>query len=110
MEVFDYTQIETLDEKKKTAPIRFLSFDIECLPRIDKNGKLDCVPEKDSVIRIANYVWVLGDPEPIIRNVFSLQQQSSMHGTMVYDFDDEAEMLKAWQRFIAIVDPDIFTG
>ena len=78
------------------APIRFLSFDIECLPRITKDGKTDCQPEKDPVIRIANYVWVLGQPEPIIRNCFAPKQYSQMHGTMVYDFDDEAKMLQAW--------------
>ena len=50
------------------APLRILSFDIECA------GRKGTFPEAkiDPVIQISNVVVVQGDCEPIIKNIFTL--------------------------------------
>jgi DNA polymerase delta subunit 1 len=91
---------------KIVAPIRILSFDIECS---GKNGHFPNA-EDDSVIQIANYVTVQGESEPIFKNIFVLNDCSSIAGTKVYCFEDEKDMLMEWRNFIISVDPDILTG
>lgn len=60
----------------KIAPLRFLSFDIES--RSD-SGKFP-VPERDSVIQIANICKYLGKEQPFIRNVFCLKSCAPIPG------------------------------
>ena len=55
-----------LGEWDKIAPIRILSFDIECAGR----KGIFPEPEKDKVIQIANMVIHQGEKEPFIRNIF----------------------------------------
>ncbi|KAJ3336227.1 DNA polymerase delta catalytic subunit [Gonapodya sp. JEL0774] len=90
-------------EWQKIAPLRILSFDIECA------GRKGCFPDpqEDPVIQIANVVTAQGDSRPFIRNVFTVKSCASIVGTHVMSFDQEAEMLQAWRDF---VDPDIVTG
>ncbi|KAK0727900.1 DNA polymerase family B-domain-containing protein [Lasiosphaeria miniovina] len=93
-------------EWSKMAPLRVLSFDIECA------GRKGIFPEAlhDSVIQIANVVTKYGDKKPFIRNVFCLDTTSPIVATQILDFDKEEEMLSAWQKFLEKVDPDIITG
>jgi DNA polymerase delta subunit 1 len=88
------------------APMRILSFDIECA------GRPGVFPEAehDPVIQIANHVCVQGSATPVVRNVFTLKQCSSISGAQVLSFDTEEEMLKAWHRFLIEADVDILTG
>ena len=53
---------------------------------------------------------VHGQSEPIIRNVFTLNDCAPIVGTEVKSFKTEKEMLQAWQRFVQQVDPDFITG
>ena len=64
-------------EWSKVAPLRILSFDIECA------GRKGVFPEAihDPVIQIANMVQVLGDTQPCIRNVFTLDTCDSIVGS-----------------------------
>lgn len=57
-------------EWQKIAPLRILSFDIECA------GRKGVFPEaeKDPVIQIANVVVCQGDSDPFISNVFTLDR------------------------------------
>ena len=55
---------------QKIAPLRILSFDIECAGRKGVFPE----PEKDPVIQIANVVVCQGDKEPFISNVFTLNR------------------------------------
>ena len=81
------------------APIRILSFDIECLP------------DKDQTIQLGNIVHVHGQGEdPIIRNIFTLNSCAPIAGTKVFPFKIEEEMLVAWREFVRLCDPDIVTG
>ena len=42
--------------------------------------------------------------------MFNLNTCAAIAGTEVLEFKDEKEMLKAWQRYVIEVDPDIITG
>jgi DNA polymerase delta subunit 1 len=91
---------------QRIAPLRILSFDIECM------GRKGCFPEadQDPVIQIANVVTVQGASSSIVRNVFTLGSCSPIVGAQVIACATEEEMLRAWARFVVAVDPDIVTG
>jgi DNA polymerase delta subunit 1 len=93
-------------EWNKMAPLRVLSFDIEC------QGRKGHFPEaeKDPVIQIANCVSVYGQKEPIIRNVFTLGGCLPIVGAQVITSDKEEDMLVKWRAFLEAVDPDLISG
>lgn len=88
------------------APLRILSFDIECQGR--KGHFPD--PQYDPVIQIANVVTLQGSDQPIIRNVFTLNTCLPIVGAQVISSQTEAEMLLQWRSFVVAVDPDIIAG
>lgn len=82
-------------EWSKVAPVRILSFDIECAGRKGVFPE----PEKDPVIQIANMVINQGNKDPFIRNVFTLNSCAPIVGSHVLSFGKEADMLKVGQQF-----------
>lgn len=90
----------------KMAPLRILSFDIECA------GRKGIFPEanQDPVIQIANVVTKYGEKKPFIRNVFCLDTTSSIVATQILEYEKEDKMLSDWQQFLIRVDPDIIIG
>ncbi len=88
------------------APMRILSFDIECAGR----KGIFPEPEKDPVIQIANYVIRQGETDPFIRVIFCLNTVSPIVDVDVRCYRTEREMLNAWADFVREVDPDILTG
>lgn len=88
------------------APLRVLSFDIECAGR----KGIFPEPEIDSVIQIANVVSKVGDSIPFIRNVFTVKSCSPIVGSEVFSYEDEGEMLMKWRDFIVKCDPDVIIG
>jgi DNA polymerase delta subunit 1 len=97
---------ECVGEWSKIAPLRVLSFDIEC------QGRKGYFPEadKDPVIQIANCVSVYGDKVPVIKNVFTLKGCLPIVGTQVITSDAEEDMLLKWSAFMQASDCDIITG
>ncbi|KAI9201944.1 DNA polymerase family B-domain-containing protein [Polychytrium aggregatum] len=93
-------------EWSKIAPLRILSFDIECAGR----KGIFPEPQHDSVIQIANMVTIQGQKEPFIRNVFTLKSCANIIGTHILSFENEGDMLLKWSKFVQEVDPDIITG
>ncbi|PPQ66648.1 hypothetical protein CVT26_009402 [Gymnopilus dilepis] len=91
---------------QKIAPLRILSFDIEC------SGRKGIFPDasQDPVIQIANMVTCQGESQPFIRNVFTLNTCSHIVGSQVLSYDNEEDMLLAWRDFIEKVDPDVVIG
>ena len=76
-------------EWSKTAPLRVLSFDIECAAR---KGHFPS-PQHDPIIQIANIVKVQGKDNKIIaRNVFNLNSCASIAGAHVLTFDTEKQV------------------
>ncbi|KAI9713127.1 MAG: DNA-directed DNA polymerase delta [Bogoriella megaspora] len=90
----------------KMAPLRILSFDIECAGR----QGIFPDPDEDPVIQIANVVTRFGDEKPFIRNVFCLDTCSLIVNTQVFEHDREDKMLMAWRDFLEKVDPDVIIG
>ena len=88
------------------APLRILSFDIECM------GRKGHFPEatQDPVIQIANTVTLQGSDQPIIRNVFTLNNCLPIVGAQVICSATEDEMLLKWRAFVTACDPDVITG
>ncbi len=94
------------DEWSKIAPLRILSFDIECA------GRKGVFPEPsvDPVIQIANMVTRQGESTPFVKNVFTLNTCSHIVGSQVLSFNKELDMLEAWTKFVQEVDPDVVIG
>lgn len=93
-------------EWQRIAPLRVLSFDIECAGR----KGIFPEPEIDPVIQIASMVQRQGEKEPFIRTVFTLQSCSSIVGSQILCFTQEKQLLQSWAEFVRTVDPDIITG
>ena len=93
-------------EWSKIAPLRVLSFDIEC------QGRKGHFPEaeKDPVIQIANVLSVYGEKMPLVQNVFTLKGCLPIVGAQVISSEKEDEMLMKWRAFLEACDPDIITG
>lgn len=93
-------------EWNKIAPLRILSFDIEC------QGRKGHFPEaeKDPVIQIANTVTIMGQDKPIVQNVFTLKGCLPIVGAQVIPSEEEEDMLIKWRAFLEAADPDIITG
>ncbi|KAF2475110.1 uncharacterized protein BDR25DRAFT_331719 [Lindgomyces ingoldianus] len=93
-------------EWAKMAPLRILSFDIECA------GRKGIFPEAkvDPVIQIANVVTRAGEDKPFVRNVFCLDTCSSIVATQIFSFEKEQQMLMKWRDFLEEVDPDVIIG
>jgi len=108
-DVHNYNHVVSLPVEgkfSKIAPLRIMSFDIECSAG---QGKFP-VPKEDPVIQIANIVKVLGETEPFVRNVFTLKKCAPIVGSKVHSFESEEELLLRWRDFMSEVDPDIITG
>ncbi|GAA5869759.1 hypothetical protein JCM1840_000584 [Sporobolomyces johnsonii] len=93
-------------EWSRVAPLRILSFDIECAGR--KGIFPD--PSIDPVIQIANMVTRQGEAKPFIRNVFTLNTCAHIVGSDVLEFKKEGELLAQWRKFVEEVDPDLIIG
>ena len=93
-------------EWAKMAPLRILSFDIECA------GRKGIFPEatQDPVIQIANVVTRYGEDKPFVRNVFCMDTCSQIVATKIFSFDAEQKMLMKWRDFLEEVDPDVIIG
>lgn len=93
----------------KMAPLRILSFDIECA------GRKGVFPEAnmDPVIQIANVVTKYGEAKPFVRNVFCMDTCAAIVNTQIFEFhgnNAEQKMLMAWRDFVEKVDPDVIIG
>mmetsp|Transcript_68037 Transcript_68037/g.76173 ORF Transcript_68037/g.76173 Transcript_68037/m.76173 type:complete len:1199 (+) Transcript_68037:49-3645(+) len=93
-------------EWSKIAPLRVLSFDIEC------QGRKGYFPEaeKDPVIQIANALTINGEKLPLVQNVFTLKGCLPIVGAQVISSDTEVDMLMKWRTFMEACDPDVITG
>jgi len=93
-------------EWSKIAPLRILSFDIEC------QGRKGYFPEAehDPVIQISNVVSAYGSSTPIAQVVFTLNTCLPIVGANVISSQTEQELLLKWRAFLQLTDPDILTG
>jgi len=96
----------TIPKHSILAPLRILSFDIEC------KGRRGFFPdhEKDPVIQIASYLTVQGEKDARLKVVMVLDTCLPIVGAQVMSFEKEEDLLLAWSSFVRESDPDIFTG
>jgi DNA polymerase delta subunit 1 len=99
------------------APLRVLSFDIECLGKDGRFPTPDKVSDTDTgdpVIQIANMVYISGkEVDTCQTNVFVIGTCDDIPGSNVYSFTGEhaeRDLLEAWFKFIRACDPDVITG
>uniref|UniRef100_A0A3Q3WUH5 DNA polymerase n=1 Tax=Mola mola TaxID=94237 RepID=A0A3Q3WUH5_MOLML len=83
-------------EWQRIAPLRVLSFDIECAGR----KGIFPEPDKDRVIQIASMVQRQGEMEPFIRTVFTLQSCASIVGSQILCFTQESRLLQSWAESV----------
>ncbi|XP_029781128.1 DNA polymerase delta catalytic subunit isoform X1 [Suricata suricatta] len=93
-------------EWQRIAPLRVLSFDIECAGR----KGIFPEPERDPVIQICSLGLRWGEPEPFLRLALTLRPCAPILGAKVQSYEREEELLQAWSAFIRIMDPDVITG
>ncbi|MBN3311988.1 DPOD1 polymerase, partial [Atractosteus spatula] len=92
-------------EWQRIAPLRVLSFDIECAGR----KGIFPEPEKDPVIQIASMVLRQGEKDPFIRNVFTLKSCASIVGSQVLCFEQEGQLLKVREKY-TLVSTEVSSG
>ncbi|CAF1669038.1 unnamed protein product, partial [Adineta ricciae] len=93
-------------EWQRIAPLRIMSYDIECAGR----KGIFPEPEHDPVIQIASMVIRQGEKEEFIKTVFTLGTCANIAGVEVIECKTEHELLEKWADFLREVDPDIITG
>ncbi|CAE8624823.1 unnamed protein product, partial [Polarella glacialis] len=101
-----YESLKPLD-LNSIAPLRILSFDIECY---NPEGKGFPTADKCPVIQIAAYLKCQGDKESLHHAVWTLNTCNDIAGAAVYQFELEGELLLSFRSFLQEVDPDVITG
>ncbi|EDM07474.1 polymerase (DNA directed), delta 1, catalytic subunit, isoform CRA_a [Rattus norvegicus] len=91
---------------QRIAPLRVLSFDIECAGR----KGIFPEPERDPVIQICSLGLRWGEPEPFLRLALTLRPCAPILGAKVQSYEREEDLLQAWATFILAMDPDVITG
>lgn len=89
------------------APLRLLSFDIEC------SGRKGIFPEPshDPVIQIASILQIQGESGTRIRMIHCLNTCSPIIGAHISSHSTEEEMLESWSKdFRDLFDPDVVIG
>ncbi|KAI6197568.1 DNA polymerase [Aphelenchoides besseyi] len=94
------------DVWSSVAPLRILSFDIECSGRPNQFPE----PHIDPIIQIACSCQTLGDDKSFARVCFVLNGCLPIDNVQIVDCTNEDQLLSEWARFIRAVDPDIITG
>lgn len=75
---------------QRIAPLRVLSFDIECAGR----KGIFPEPERDPVIQICSLGLRWGEPEPFLRLALTLQPCAPILGATVQSYEREEELLQ----------------
>lgn len=107
---YDVVAYKPEGEWSVIAPLRTLSFDIECAAR----KGLFPEPKVDPVIQISFYVHEQGkkDDEFLAKGVLALRETPKFddESSLLLWFKTEKELLLAWKRFLKEIDPDILIG
>lgn len=104
----NYEHVNPLDIKK-IAPLKVLSFDIECT---SEDGSFpQFTRPNDKIIQIGTTVETFGKGADYDYNyIISLKECSSIENTTVVNAKTELELIEKWCQEIRRIDPDIITG
>jgi DNA polymerase delta subunit 1 len=92
-------------EWEKIAPIRIISFDIECESKSGGFPK----PENDPVIQIST-ILSINASNIKFRSIHTLKSCAPIEKAHVYSYEKEEDMLMSWKKLILELDPDFLTG
>lgn len=97
----------SLEEQNAVAPLKILSFDIECVC----NDNLGGFPtsKKDPIIQIGNVLHIT-DTDVMKKTMFMLNTSDPIEDTEIFSFTSETNMLQAWSKYVIEADPDMFSG
>ena len=90
------------------APLRIMSFDIECtsidgaFPQADREG--------DKIIQIGSTFNILGQTDCYYKHMVTLKSCDPIDGVDVESYDNEKDVILAWIRMINKQDPCVITG
>ena len=93
---------------QRLAPLRILSFDIECVN--ENGGKGFPTPNSARVIQIAAILKNLIATDHICKVVWTLDTCADIPGATVLEFANEVDLLHSFQAFVQSSDPDVLTG
>merc|ERR1719359_1713620 len=97
----------TEGEWMQLAPIRVLSFDLECM---SERGQGFPQPDRNQVIQIAAVLAIVGQKEHLASVVWTLKSCAPIPGAAVLSFEDEGDMLMSFRNFVETSDPDFLSG
>jgi DNA polymerase elongation subunit (family B) len=96
-------------EKDTNAPLRILSFDIECYSS-DKDKFPQAKNKLDCIFQIGSTYTYLNESIPYRQHIVCLKETDPVEGSIVEWYEDEREMVRAWIQEIITQDCDIITG
>ena len=94
--------------KTQNAPLRIMSFDIECFS-IDGSFPQSRRPS-DHITMIGSTYTYLGESTPYRQHIVCLKKTNDLDNIIVESYDDERDLISAWIREIKRSDCDIITG
>jgi DNA polymerase delta subunit 1 len=95
-----------IDEWSIMAPLKILSFDIECISKKSQFPKA----EFDPVIAISCVLKVFGDDTVCDKQIFCLKGCESIPGATISSFESEYFLLKGFHEYFIRANPDIIIG
>ena len=94
--------------KNQNAPLRIMSFDIECYS--SDGGFPQARRAGDKIIQIGSTYTYLGESNPYRQHIVCLNETSPIDNVIVESYNDERDLLKGWIEEIKNSDCDIITG
>jgi DNA polymerase elongation subunit (family B) len=103
----DWRKVESI-EKDYNAPLRILSYDIECFSH---DGEFPQASRKeDPIIQIGSTYTYIGQSDPYRQHIVCLGKTSDIDGAIVESYETEKDLIKGWIREVINSDCDIITG
>ena len=96
-------------EKDTNAPLRILSFDIECYSS-DKDKFPQAKNKADCIFQIGSTYTYLNNSIPYRQHIICLRETDNVEGSIVEYYNNERDMIKAWINEVITQDCDIITG
>jgi DNA polymerase elongation subunit (family B) len=103
----DWRKIKPIN-KDFNAPLRILSFDIECysidgeFPQAKRSG--------DAIIQIGSTYTYLGENLPYRQHIVCLKKTDNLPDIIVESYETEQDMINGWIKELITSDCDIITG
>jgi len=96
-------------EKDTNAPLRILSFDIECYSS-DRDKFPQAKNKADCIFQIGSTYTYLNESIPYRQHIVCLRETDPVEGSIVESYETEADMVKGWIKEVISQDCDIITG